>query len=136
MASTEWADPWACGTCTYQHVEPAEARLAACSICGARRPVGSAAAPPDSKRPAAHGPRDHDGTAAASAKRRRTDAPALSAMAIAPAAEEAYGAERGRALCTRACACARVCACGVMQGQNDRPPAPCNVNPPPTNTFD
>ena len=41
MASIEWTDPWACGACTYHHVEPTEARLASCSICGARRP-GSA----------------------------------------------------------------------------------------------
>ena len=39
MASNDWADPWTCGACTYQHVEPAEARLASCSICGTRRAV-------------------------------------------------------------------------------------------------
>ena len=80
-------------------------RLASCSICGAaaRGPVGSA--PPDSKRPAAQGPRDgldHDDGAApavatAGSKRRRTDAPAPPAMAmalvakVAPAAAAAEG---------------------------------------------
>ena len=100
MALTDWTDPWACGACTYQHIEPAAARLAACSICGTRRPVGSetAAAPPGSKRPAARGPRgglDHDGDAA-SAKRLRIDAPAPPAMAMPPAAEAAPAAAGGQ----------------------------------------
>ena len=88
MASAEWVDPWPCGACTYQHVEPAEARLDSCSISGTRRPVGSAA-PPDSNRQAAHGPRsglDHDGDAvlaAAETKQRRTDARAPPAMGMA-----------------------------------------------------
>ena len=74
MASAEWAGPWACRACTFQHIEPPEVHLASCSICGARRPVRPLPdSDSDSSRSSAERFIDYiaDAAAAAEAQRRR-----------------------------------------------------------------